>query len=148
MSMQSLSTLSVFAAEISEDSEQPYEYGIPSEIISDENVELYGHKERFYVAEESMNEIRILNEDGTVSAYMFDHPVKYIDDYGITKDKSNKLHESKRNNYLYVNDDNDIKTYFPKKITKKPINRGIWFFYRNRHSNRLKISQKGSGHRG
>lgn len=100
---------------------ESYEYTIPTELISEENIEQYGHKERFYKAERDMNEIRVLNEDGTVSAYMFDYPVKYIDEDGITKDKSNKLHESTRNNYLYVNDENDIKTYFPKKITKKPV---------------------------
>ena len=121
MLMQSFLTVSVFAAETGDETEQSYEYEIPLEIIPEENVERYGHKERFYLAEEGMNEIRILNEDGTVSAYTFGYPVKYVDDDGITKDKSNKLHESKRNNYLYVNDDNDIKTYFPKKITKKPI---------------------------
>lgn len=98
-----------------------YEYTIPTELISQENIELYGHRERYFEGEESMNEIRLLNEDGTVSAYMFDYPVKYVDDDGSIKDKSNKLHVSKRNNYLYVNDDNDIKTYFPKKIIKKPI---------------------------
>lgn len=114
-----LSSLPIGATEVEET--ENYEYTIPTEIISEENIELYGHKERFYKGEENMNEIRLINEDGTVSAYMFDYPVKYIDDDGITKDKSNKLHESKRSNYLYVNDDNDIKTYFPKKITKKPV---------------------------
>lgn len=119
MIIQPLSVFTIYAEEETE--EAPYEYTIPTEIIPEENIELYGHKERYHKAEESMNEIHLLNEDGTVSAYLFDYPVKYIDDDGITKDKSNKLHESKRNNYLYVNDDNDIKTYFPKKITKKPI---------------------------
>lgn len=108
-------------AEDTEVQNEPYEYTIPTEIISKENIEHYGHKERYFKAEENMNEIKLINEDGTISAYMFDYPVKYLDDDGVIKDKSNKLHASKRNNYLYVNDENDIKTYFPKKITKKPI---------------------------
>ena len=33
---------------------ESYEYTIPTEIISEENIELYGHKERFYKGEESV----------------------------------------------------------------------------------------------
>ena len=121
IAIQPLFTIAIYAAEEPEPQSEPYEYTIPTEIISEENIELYGHKERYFKAEESMNEIKLINEDGTISAYMFDYPVKYLDDDGVIKDKSNKLHASKRNNYLYVNDENDIKTYFPKKITKKPI---------------------------
>ena len=117
--LQPLFAFPIFAEE--EIEEAPYEYTIPTEIIPKENIELYGHSQRVFNAEGELNEICLLNEDGSNSLYMFDYPVKYIDDDGITKDKSNKLHASKRNNYLYVNDDNDIKTYFPKKITKKPI---------------------------
>ena len=120
IAIQPFFTIAIYAEE-PEVQAEPYEHTIPTELISEENIELYGHKERYFKAEENMNEIKLINEDGTISAYMFDYPVKYLDDDGVIKDKSNKLQASKRNNYLYVNDDNDIKTYFPKKITKKPI---------------------------
>ncbi len=69
-----------------------------------------------------MNEICVLNEDGSNSVYFFDYPVKYVDNSdGKIKDKSNKLYNSKRNNYLYVNEDNDVRTVFPKKIIKHPV---------------------------
>lgn len=109
----------VSGLDLSED--EIYEYNIPDELISEENIELYGHVTRVFAAESELNEICILNEDGSNSVYIFDYPVKYRDDDGKIKDKSNKLHVSKRNNYLYVNDDNDIKSYFPKKITKHPV---------------------------
>jgi len=103
-------------------SSKPYEYNIPKEIISDENIETYGHVSRSFESEEALNQICLVNENGTNTMYMFDYPVKYIDtDDGVIKDKSNKLHNSNRNNYLYVNEENDIKTYFPKKIIKKPV---------------------------
>ncbi len=102
--------------------EDAYEYTIPTELISEEAIEQNGHVGRLFAAEGDMNEICLINDDGTNTLYLFDYPVKYVDsEDGVTKDKSNKLKESKRNNYLYVNDENDIKTYFPKKITKKPV---------------------------
>ena len=101
---------------------EPYEYKIPTEIINEEAIEENGHIGRVFASEGDMNEICHINDDGTSTMYLFDYPVKYLDsEDGVIKDKSNKLKESKRNNYLYVNDENDIKTYFPKKITKKPV---------------------------
>ena len=98
------------------------EQSIPTDLISEEEIEANGHIARIYAAESDMNEICILNEDGSNSVYFFDYPVKYVDEHdGKIKDKSNKLHKSKRNNYLYVNEENNIKTTFPKKITKHPV---------------------------
>lgn len=97
-------------------------YSIPTEIISDENINKFGHAARIFEAECSMNEICLLNEDGSNSVYLFDHSVKYTDNTdGMVKDKSNKLYNSNRNNYLYINEDNNICTVFPKKITKHPV---------------------------
>ena len=121
--LQPVLALTVQAEDTAEatETEEPYVYTIPTEIISDESIEENGHIGRFAAGEREMNEICLLNDDGTNTMYIFDTPVKYVDDNGVVKDKSNKLHASKRNNYLYVNEENDVKTYFPKKITKKPV---------------------------
>lgn len=111
----------VSAADFDENADE-YVYSIPTELISEENMDEYGHVARVFAAEGDMNEICILNEDGSNSVYIFDYPVKYVDDSdGKIKDKSNKLYNSKRNNYLYVNEDNDVRTVFPKKIIKHPV---------------------------
>ena len=110
----------VSAANFDENADE-YVYSIPTELISEENMDEYGHVARVFAAEGDMNEICILNEDGSNSVYIFDYPVKYVDEDGIIKDKSNKLYSSKRNNYLYVNEDNDVRTVFPKKIIKHPV---------------------------
>lgn len=109
-----------FATETIEEDE--YIFSIPTELISEENIEEYGHMSRVFEAEGDMNEICILNEDGSNSVYIFDYPVKYVDDVdGKIKDKSNKLYNSNRNKYLYVNEYNDVRTVFPKKIIKHPV---------------------------
>ena len=111
----------VYAVDSGENIDE-YVYSIPTELISEENIDEYGHMARVFAAEGDMNEICILNEDGSNSVYIFDYPVKYVDDSdGKIKDKSNKLYNSNRNNYLYVNEDNDVRTVFPKKIIKHPV---------------------------
>ncbi len=110
----------VYAVDSGENIDE-YVYSIPTELISEENIDEYGHMARVFAAEGDMNEICILNEDGSNSVYIFDYPVKYVDDDGKIKDKSNKLYNSNRNNYLYVNEDNDVRTVFPKKIIKHPV---------------------------
>ena len=79
--------------------EDAYEYTIPTELISEEAIEQNGHVGRLFAAEGDMNEICLINDDGTNTLYLFDYPVKYVDsEDGVTKDKSNKLKASKRNN--------------------------------------------------
>lgn len=119
--LQVCGDFSVYAVDFSEDADK-YVYSIPTEIIPEKNISEYGHTARVFTAESDMNEICVLNEDGSNSVYFFDYPVKYVDNSdGKIKDKSNKLYNSKRNNYLYVNEDNDVRTVFPKKIIKHPV---------------------------
>lgn len=119
--LQVCGDFSVYAVDFGEDADK-YVYSIPTEIIPEKNISEYGHTARVFTAESDMNEICVLNEDGSNSVYFFDYPVKYVDNSdGKIKDKSNKLYNSKRNNYLYVNEDNDVRTVFPKKIIKHPV---------------------------
>lgn len=121
MMLQICGAFPVSAVDLAENTDE-YVYSIPTELISNENITEYGHVSRVFEAEGDMNEICVLNEDGSNSVYYFDYSVKYVDETdGKIKDKSNKLYNSKRNNYLYVNEKNDIRTVFPKKIIKDPV---------------------------
>ena len=91
------------------------------EYISQEDIEEKGHVNRLREQEPDNNTIIFQNRDGTKTAYFFSNPVKYTDESGNTKDKYTKL-DSKNipsqhsEKYGYVNQQNDIKTYFPKQI--------------------------------
>jgi hypothetical protein len=76
---------------------------------------------RLYKEETSLDSILFANKDGSETIYIFDENVKYknIDDEIV--DKSNKLYTDIENktfskDYLYVNKDNDIRTYFPEYL--------------------------------
>lgn len=119
--IQVCGVFTISAADFSENADE-YVYSIPTELIPEENIDKYGHAARVFEAESDMNEICILNEDGSNTVYIFDYPVKYVDDNdGKIKDKSNKLYNRNRNNYLYINENNDVRTVFPKKIIKHPV---------------------------
>lgn len=94
--LQVCGDFSVYAVDFGEDADK-YVYSIPTEIIPEKNISEYGHTARVFTAESDMNEICVLNEDGSNSVYFFDYPVKYVDNSdGKIKDKSNKLYNSKR----------------------------------------------------
>ncbi|MDL2287009.1 hypothetical protein LJB90_00360 [Eubacteriales bacterium OttesenSCG-928-G02] len=71
--------------------------------------------------EPDLNTLVFENKDGTKSAYIFSKPVKYIDNAGVVRDKSNAVSESiavsSSGKYAYAVQENDVKTYFPSKIT-------------------------------
>ena len=90
------------------------------------------HVNRLHEKEDSLETVVFANADGSETTYIFDEPVKYLDENGEISDKSNKLYSdveankldtSKKqkgiSNYAYVNAENDIKTYFPKKLSGK-----------------------------
>lgn len=79
------------------------------------------HTARLYDKETALDTVIFTNKDGSETIYMFDENVKYLDENGKVADKSNKLYsniESRAfsSDYLYVNKDNDINTYFPKSL--------------------------------
>ena len=91
------------------------------EYISQQDIEEKGHVNRLREQEPNDNTIVFQNRDGTKTAYFFSNPVKYTDNNGNIKDKHSKL-DSKNipakysEKYGYVNQQNDIKTYFPKQM--------------------------------
>lgn len=98
---------------------------IDSIICLDQNHKAqYPNSKRLYSKENSLDTIIYSNGDGTETAYFFDEPVKYYNDEGEVTDKSNRLYNI--SNYLdnmpkysYASLDNDIKTYYPSKLTSK-----------------------------
>lgn len=63
---------------------------------------------------DSLDVIRYLDSFDTERYLLFPINVKYVNEEGIIRDKSNTLYESEDDRYLCVNFDNDIRTYFPK----------------------------------
>ena len=90
------------------------------EIVTEESIAENKHVNRLWEQEEDLNTIVFQNKDGTKTAYKFNEPVKYKDENGKIKDKSNKI--SKTSDGDYTNAENDINTYFPKKLNK---NKGV-----------------------
>ena len=91
------------------------------EYISQQDIEEKGHVNRLREQEPDDNTIVFQNRDGTKTAYFFSNPVKYTDKNGNVKDKRTKLDGTNipnkySNEYGYVNQQNDIKTYFPKQM--------------------------------
>ena len=72
--------------------------------------------------EEQLNSLTISNGDGTSTAYIFQGPIKYLDNQtNSIKFIDNKLKASNKSSgflekYAYENTANDIKVYLPKKI--------------------------------
>lgn len=90
-------------------------------ILSEKGIESTKFTERLYDKEEDLHTLVFRGKDGAETAYIFDEAVKYIDDDGKVADKSNEL-SSKitdaelKDDYAYVNDKNDINTFFPKEL--------------------------------
>lgn len=107
--------------EVEYDELDRYPDRIPTEIISEEQIQLRGHTRRLPQAEGDMQTVMVGNEDGTNSLYVFPYPVKYTDSEGRIRDKSNRLSAHEVEAYAYVNTENDIQTHLPEDITQDPV---------------------------
>ena len=76
-----------------------------------------GHVHRVLEQESQCNTVIYQNKDGTKSTYIFGYPVKYIDNTGAKRDKSDKISLISNRAYEYAVLDNNVNIYFPKKIT-------------------------------
>lgn len=90
-------------------------------ILSEKGIESAKFTERLYDKEEDLHTLVFRGKDGAETAYIFDEAVKYIDDDGKVADKSNELSSkitdaALKDDYAYVNDKNDINTFFPKEL--------------------------------
>ena len=91
------------------------------EAVSSLDIQENQHVNRLWEQEEDMSTVVFQNSDGSKSMYVFAESVKYSDENGVIRDKSNILTETidkpeYRNDYRYVNADNDVRTYFPKEL--------------------------------
>ncbi len=91
------------------------------EPLNVEFVENNGHVNRLRPIEQDLSTIIFQNRNGTYTTYLFSSPVKYVDSSGVIRDKSNALSTVTGNvrfqsEYAYVNQSNDINTYFPANI--------------------------------
>ncbi len=66
--------------------------------------------------EEELNALVYQNKDGTLSKMIFSENIKFKDDKGNIKDKSNRL-EFNNATSSYVNPDNDVNVRLPKKVS-------------------------------
>lgn len=103
------------------------------EVIDYEIVEKNGHILRRYDLEKDLNTIVFQNSEGDNTAYVFSENVKYVDINGNVRDKNTNISDSLikneyKENYAFVNENNDVHTYFPKSLSN---NNGILMEYKN-----------------
>lgn len=63
------------------------------EAVSADEIKKGGHVQRLYEQEKDLNTIVFQNDDGSKTLYYFAEPVKYVDEDGNVRDKSNTLTE-------------------------------------------------------
>lgn len=95
------------------------------DIINYNDVINKGHFERVIDKEENLNTMVFNNIDGTQSCYIFNHPVKYIDESGKVKDKS-MLIETDNKNSGFSSKASDIDTFLSDDLSD-----GIHLKYNN-----------------
>ncbi len=66
--------------------------------------------------ENDLNTIVYENESGSRTMYVFEKAVKYVDEDGVTKDKSTTFEESDSEDYAFENGNNDVKLYLNEDI--------------------------------
>lgn len=86
---------------------------IPNIVNLDTDVELE-HIKRSSTSEKNLNEICFENKDGSITSYMFNYPVKYLDKQGNVIDKSNEILKTEDG---FESRYNDIKTAFGNSLT-------------------------------
>ena len=91
------------------------------EAVASYLVEQKGHVVRLREKEEDLNTVIFQNRDGNKTMYHFDQPVKYVDKNGNIKDKKTTVTDvidkaEYSADYGFVTSDNDINTYFPKRL--------------------------------
>ena len=101
------------------------------EVVDEELIEEKGHVNRLREQENDLNTIVFQNKNGSKTMYIYAAPVKYKDETGKVKDKKNKLSEQDiepelAEDYGLTNPENDVRTYFPKKLNK---NKGVVLQY-------------------
>ena len=76
-----------------------------------------GHVNRLKEQESDLNTVIYQNRDGSKTAYIFNKPVKYIDENGNVKDKDTALSNIDHEVYSYAMVNNSVKAFFPNNIS-------------------------------
>ncbi len=75
------------------------------------------HSERLYGEETGLNEVRFRNIDGSTTVYIFDYPVKYVDEYGVTCDVKLEIADTQLMQAPYSNSAGNAVTTFSRNIS-------------------------------
>lgn len=89
------------------------------ECVGTAQAEEKDHVKRLYKQETDLNTVIFQNRDGSKTMYYYNIPVKYVDEKGGVRDKSNALEvptSRALTEYGFENKANDVKTYFPQKL--------------------------------
>ncbi len=105
--------LSTAVIPINAESEIQYTEADLHEMITYADAVAAGHVNRLN-DEEDMNTLIFANRDNTKTMYYYGENIKYTDENGTVRDKTNKLTYS---NGVYVNEDNDINVAIPTSLS-------------------------------
>jgi len=83
------------------------------EVLDFDRVKGQGFVSRLKSEEKSLSEVVLEKEDGTRMLYLFEEDIKFHDNEGNIKDKSNK---AVRKNNVFVGESNNIETVLPTSI--------------------------------
>ncbi len=99
------------------------DFEIP-EIISLKDIKTNMNVNRLYLQENDEYTAIFQNKDGSKTMYLFNEPIKYTDKYGVMRDKQTELtnsvasvDKSLKGTYIYVNEENDVNTFFPSILS-------------------------------
>lgn len=98
--------------------EQLDENEIP-EVIDQRVIRENQNVKRLYSQETDLNSCIFQNRDGTKTMYYFGYPIKYVEENGTIRDKSNQIEKLNNSSYSYYTPYNDIQTFFPEYINGK-----------------------------
>ncbi len=101
------------------------DFEIP-EIISLKDIKTNKNVNRLYLQENDEYTAIFQNKDGSKTMYLFNEPIKYTDKYGVMRDKQTELtssvesvDKSLSDKYIYVNEENDVNTFFPSVLSQE-----------------------------
>ena len=77
-----------------------------------------GHTQRMYNEEgTNLNTVVFMNDDGSRTEYLFDYPVKYVDDEGKIEDVSLNIVDSNEENVRFETEAGNAITKFPNELS-------------------------------
>lgn len=87
------------------------------EIIDYQTALLRNHVERLYNEEDTLNQLIFRNADGSKTMYLYNHPVKYIDENGCVQDISLEISDSLLPHIGFETTANSTEVMFPVELS-------------------------------